>query len=158
MPHNDSLATSGVLTQSIGTPLASAPPGSCTNGAGTASCPQSAGLTSTPNSSVLRTTFVVPITCPAGHSGCTTFSNPLLFNDVFWQNRSFSIGVSAGPATGPLNQQATVALFPTLAQTSTGSCASTGASYSDLGVRGGGSLSPQYSILTTGGGNLSLMN
>jgi hypothetical protein len=33
---NDSLATSGVLTQSIGTPLASAPAGSCTNGAGTA--------------------------------------------------------------------------------------------------------------------------
>jgi hypothetical protein len=148
--HNDSLASSGVLTQSIGTPLASAPPGSCTNAAGTTSCPQSAGLTSTPNSSVLTATFVAPITCPAGHSSCTTFSNPILFNDVFWQNRAFYIGVSAGPTTGTLNQQATVTLFPTLTQTTTGSCAS-GASYSDLGVRGGGSLSPQFSILTTGG-------
>jgi hypothetical protein len=41
---NDTLASSGVLTQSLGTPDASAPPGSCLQAGGnTTSCPQSAG-------------------------------------------------------------------------------------------------------------------
>jgi hypothetical protein len=165
--HNDTLASSGVLTNSIGTPQASAPPGNCTmpgpTGADTASCPQSAGVTSTPNSSLLTTTFVVPITCPTGHSGCTGFSNPILYGDVISQNRSFYIGVGNRGA-GNLNQQNLVSLYDafttTLAPTqgSTGAC-STGVTYWDLGVRGdrtltghesGFTLTPVSSFVTAG--------
>jgi hypothetical protein len=160
---NDSLASSGVLTQSIGTPVASAPAGSCVQagpaGTTSASCPQSSGLTSTPNSSLLTTTFVVPITCPNGTTGCMAFSNPLLQNNVIWQNRSFFIGVG-GLGAGLLNQQNQVAQFeaftstPAPAQTAFGQCGT--ASYWDIGVRGdrtvtghesGFRLNPTYSVL-----------
>jgi hypothetical protein len=152
--HNDSLATSGVLTNSIGTPSASAPAGNCTNAAGTASCPQSAGVTSMQNSALLTTTFTgLTLTCPPGHPGCQTFSNPLLFGDLLWQNRSFYVGVSAGPNSGGLNQQNTIKLFsaftntlaPDQAGTATGSCltsTSPAVTYWDLGVRGDLSTAP----------------
>lgn len=160
---NDSLATSGVLTQSIGTQVASAPAGSCTNPTGTASCPQPAGVSSTPNSSVLTTTFTgLKLTCPAGTSNCMAFSNPLLQNNVIWQNRSFYIGVSGPSTTNALqNQQNQVALFDAFVgtaapvQSAFGQCGS-GASYWDIGVRGdrtvtghesGFSLNPTYSVL-----------
>jgi hypothetical protein len=169
--HNDTLATSGVLTNSIGTPSASAPAGNCTNTAGTASCPQSAGVTSTQNSGLLTTTFTgLTLTCPAGHAGCQSFSNPLLVGDVLWQNRSFYVGVSANLGTGSLNQQDQITLFsaftntPAPAQATTGACATTGVTYWDLGVRGdktmapgggtggsGFSLNPSYSVLSTPG-------
>ena len=171
--HNDTLATSGVLTNSIGTPLASAPPGSCVNAAGTASCPQSSGVTSMPHSSLMTATFAGPpavtLTCPAGRDNCQGFSNPILFNDVFWQNRAFYAGI-AGPGTGTLSQQNMVSLFNAsgslaATQATTGACPA-GASYWDLGVRGdrttspnsgsGFSLNPQWSIVTagyTGGGS-----
>jgi hypothetical protein len=162
---NDSLASSGVLTQSIGTPEASAPAGNCTqpgpNGPTSASCPQSAGVTSTPNSSVLTTTFTgLVLLCPNGQPGCTGFSNPLLQNNVIWQNRSFYIGIS-GQGSGNLNQQNLVSLFDAFTgtaapvQSAYGQC-STGVSYWDVGVRGdaspsnhgsGFSLSPTYSLL-----------
>jgi hypothetical protein len=170
--HNDSLASSGVLTQSIGTPQASAPPGNCVNAAGTASCPQSAGVTSTGNSSLLRAAMAPPlvITCPPGHANCTGFSNPALYNDIIYQNRSFNVSVGT-LGTGTLNQQNLISLYnaftSTLApnQASTGACSA--ATYWDLGVRGdtstapnsgsGFALSPQYSVLTStsgyGGGN-----
>jgi hypothetical protein len=158
---NDALASSGVLTQSIGTPESSAPAGSCVQGSGTTSCPQSAGVTSTPNSSLLTTTFTgLTITCPTGATNCAGFSNPILQNNVIWQNRSFLIGVGA-LGTGNLNQQNLVSLFnaftgtaaPT--QTASGQC-SAGVSYWDIGVRGdtgpsnhssGFTLSPTYSLL-----------
>jgi hypothetical protein len=131
-------------------------------------------LVSTPNSSLLTATFVVPITCPAGHSGCTGFSNPLLFGDVFWQNRSFYAGIT-GAGTGTANQQNTVGLFEAFTNTPaptqsngqtagvTGSCpAFNSGSYWDIGVRGdtsrspnsgsGFSLHPVYSFLTSTGG------
>ena len=162
---NDSLATSGVLAFSIGAPLASAPPRECHNTAGTASCPQSSGLTSMQNSTLLTTTFTgLTLTCPAGHPNCQGFSNPLLFGDVFWQNRSFYAGIT-GPGTGTQSQQNLVSSFDaftnTLAptQTATGQC-STGVSYWDIGVRGdtttaansgsGFSLTPEYSFVTAG--------
>ncbi len=114
---NDTLASSGVLTQSIGTPLASAPAGSCTNAAGTTSCPQSAGVTSTVNSTLLTTTFTgLTITCPTGQPNCTAFSNPLLQNNVIWQNRAFDIGVGS-LGTGNQNQQNLVSLFNGISQT-----------------------------------------
>jgi Bacterial Ig-like domain (group 3) len=164
--HNDTLASSGVLTFSIGAPSASAPAGECHNAAGTASCPQSAGVTSTPNSALLRTTFVVPITCPAGHPNCKGFSNPILFGDLIYQNRSFNIGVGT-VGTGTLNQQNQVSLFnafantPAPTQAATGAC-STGVTYWDLGVRGdlttapnsgsGFALNPVYSFLSSTSG------
>jgi hypothetical protein len=164
--HNDTLASSGVLTFSIGAPSASAPAGECHNAAGTASCPQSAGVTSMPNSSLLTTTFVVPITCPAGHPNCKGFSNPILFGDLIYQNRSFNVGVGA-VGTGTLNQQKQVSLFnaftntPAPTQAATGAC-STGVTYWDLGVRGdlstapnsgsGFALNPVYSFLSSTSG------
>jgi hypothetical protein len=174
--HNDSMATSGVLTNSIGMPQASAPAGNCfrsgPTGNNTASCPQPAGVASTQNSTLLTTTFVTPPTCPSGQGGtnrCRSFSNPILGNNIIWQNRSFQVGISAA-GTGTLNQQNIVTLynssFPTSgggvgsaapAQTATGQCS--GGSYWDLGVRGdsgpgnhagGRTLSPTYSVISSG--------
>ncbi len=156
---NDTLASSGVLTQSIGTPQASAPAGSCVNAAGTASCPQSAGVTSTQNSTLLGPTLV-GITCPFGAAyPCTAFSNPLLQNNVIWQNRAFNIGVG-NLGQGNLNQQKLISLFNAFTesaapvQATSGACTS-GVSYWDIGVRGdtgpgnhtGGLLNPTYSVL-----------
>jgi hypothetical protein len=142
--HNDSLASSGVLTTSLGAPMASAPSGNCTmsgpTGANTASCPQSSGLTSTQNSALLTSTFTgLTITCPPGMTNCRSISDPILYNDVFYQNRAFYVGVT-GSGTGNLNQQNQVALFDASgaavpAQTATGSCTGTD-SYWDIGVRG----------------------
>jgi hypothetical protein len=168
--HNDTLASSGVLTQSIGTPMASAPAGNCVQAGSSASCPQSAGVTSTPNSSLLSTTFNgLPgaLQCPTGQSGCAAFSNPLLVANLLWQNRSFNIGIT-GPGQGQQNQQNLVDLFSAFsnnassafAQTATGGC-STNVTYWDLGVRGdmslnghesGFQLNPTYSVLTNAGG------
>jgi len=164
---NDSLASSGVLTQSIGTPQASAPAGNCVQpgptGATSASCPQSAGVTSTQNSTLLTTTFTgLSITCPFGTAyPCTSISNPLLINNLIWQNRAFYIGIT-GAGTGSLNQQNLVSLFnaftgtPAPVQTASGQCGS-GVSYWDIGVRGdtgptnhtGGLLNPAYSVITS---------
>jgi len=156
--HNDSLASSGVLTQSIGTPNASAPAGSCVNSGGTTSCNQSAGVTSTRNSTLLTTADAgLTLICPPWYAGtaCQNFSNPAFFNNLVYQNRSFDIGVG-GFGTGTLNQQKLVSLFDggtsTLApaQTSTGQC-STGVTYSDVGVRGGGfAINTQNSFVTDG--------
>jgi len=120
---NDTTASSGVLFNTLGAPLASTPPngfnGQCSsNPCGTASAPQPAGLVAIQNSAVFSANLPATVTCPAGHfSGgtatngtCKTVSYPLLANDVFWQNREFHIGVgSLGPGT--LNQQNVVALY-----------------------------------------------
>ena len=168
---NDTTASSGVLFNTLGAPIASSqgpcvtnpgtglPPNPCVSG----STPQPAGLVSIQNSAVLIANLPNPITCPAGHFAGTTASNgtcrtvsyPLLANDVFWQNRPFNITVGALGA-GTLNQQHVVTLVPTLSQTATGQCA-TGASYWDIGVRGDTgpsnhsstvTLAPTYSVLT----------
>jgi len=162
---NDALASSGVLTQSIGLPQASAPAGNCFNATGTASCPQSAGVTSTQHSPIFTTSLTgITITCPTGQPNCQGFSSPLLQNNVIWQNRSFEIGVG-GPGTGNLSQQNLVSLFNAFsgtaapAQTASGQCSS-GVSYWDLGVRGdtaagnhasGFTLNPTYSVLDDAG-------
>ena len=161
---NDTLASSGVLTQSIGTPVASAPAGNCVNAAGTASCPQSAGVTSMQNSTLLTTTFTgLTITCPFGTANpCKAISNPLLLNNVIWQNRTFIIGVG-NLGQGTQNQQKLVSLFdgltpttPAPVQTAAGQC-SAGVSYWEIGVRGdkgptdhtGGLLNPTYTVMTS---------
>jgi hypothetical protein len=170
---NDTTASSGVLFNTIGAPLASTQGSSCVQtGSTTASCPQPAGLVSIQNSATLVANLPTTITCPGGHFAgttaangtCRTVSYPVLYNDVFWQNRSFNITVGALGA-GTLNQQNVVTLVPTLNQAATGACLA-GASYWDIGVRGDTgpanhsstvTLNPEASILTstagyTGGG------
>jgi hypothetical protein len=171
--HNDSTASSGVLFNTIGAPLASTQGSNCIQqGTTTASCPQVGGLVSIDNSAVLQANLRgVSLTCPAGHGAsglCAKYSIPLLYNDLFWQNRSYYIGV-AGVGAGTLNQQNQVALYnafgpqttanlaPT--QTHTGDCNT--ASYWDIGVRGDTGpasagpgnprLSPAFSFLSSGG-------
>jgi hypothetical protein len=167
--HNDTLADSGVLTTSIGTPQASAPSANCTisgpTGANTASCPQPAGVSSTLNSTLLTGTFAgLTVECPDGMPNCLHISDPLLRNNVIWQNRSFQVGIS-GAGTGTQNQQNLVTLYNASftggvggaapAQTGSGAC-STG-SYWEVGVRSdtgpsnhasGFSLHPRWSVLT----------
>jgi Bacterial Ig domain len=173
---NNSTASSGVLFGSLFAPLASAPSGNgngnsnCTDSTGAFSCPQPAGLVSVTNSAVLTANIGqlpagTSVTCPAGHGAngsCTKYSVPLLYNDVFWQNRSLIVGVSSPAATGTTNQQNTVTMLnafnklPAAKQTATGGCGDANASYWDIGVRGdtspsahsGGTLSPVYSFLT----------
>ena len=167
---NDTTASSGVLFNTLGAPIASSQ-GPCTTPPSgvqpspciTTSTAQPAGLVSIQNSAVLTANLPATITCPAGHFAGTTANNgtcrkasyPLLANDVFWQNRPFNITVGS-LGTGTQNQQNVVTLVPTLSQTATGQCVS-GASYWDIGVRGDTgpanhsstvTLSPTYSILT----------
>jgi hypothetical protein len=181
---NDTTASAGVLFNTIGAPLASTQGSNCIqSGSTTASCPQPAGLVSIQNSAVLNANIaLIPaqsgrpagtVICPAGHGpggtgtggltngACTKASYPELYNDVFWQNRSFYIGVGA-LGTGTTNQQHVVSLFNAFtttqapSQTATGACP-TAASYWDIGVRGDTgpnnhastvTLSPEASILT----------
>jgi len=155
---NDTTASAGVLFQTLGAPNASSqsPPNSTNNGPN--SLPQPAGLVSLTNSSQLTSSLTTgPVTCPNGHANCTQFSNPLLANNLFWQNRSYEVGVGALSAQ---YQQKIITLYlsgfggtpgiaapsqpATDAQTAngngftitggTGAC--TQASYWDLGVRG----------------------
>jgi hypothetical protein len=181
---NDTTASSGVLFNTLGAPLASSGGPTCTANCGTTSAPQPAGLVSIQNSPVLVANLPATITCPAGHFAGTTATNgtcrsvsyPLIANDVFWQNRSFYIGVGA-LGTGTQNQQNVVALYNAFTTTAaasqpsadatspngggmiitggTGACVP--ASYWDIGVRGDTgptnhsstvTLAPSYSVLT----------
>ena len=173
---NDSTASAGPLFNTIGAPLASTQQSSCIQtGSTTASCPQVAGLVSVQNSATLVANFPASITCPAFHGGgtgttgvvngtCRTVSYPELWNDIFWQNRSFNIAVGTF-GTGTLNQQHVVALHnasgsTAASQTTTGQCVA-GSSYWDIGVRGDTgpanhastvTLRPEASILTSTSG------
>jgi hypothetical protein len=171
--RNDTLASSGVLTQSIGTPEASAPAGSCVQpgptGPTSASCPQSSGLTSMQNTPAFLTSLTgLVLRCPfvgANNHLCQGFSNPAIVNDLIYHNRAFYIGVG-NLGQGNLDQQNLVSLFnaftatPVPNQASTGACSGTD-QFWDIGVRGdtsptnhssGFTLNPQHTMLTTGGG------
>ncbi len=164
---NDTTASSGVLFNTLGAPVASSSGPTCTANCGTSSLPQPAGLATTGNSSLLTASLPATVVCPVGHGpggtgilgltngACRNFSYPLLANDVFWQNRSFYIGVGS-LGSGTLNQQNVVALYKAFTSTQaatqptadaltangngavitggTGACVS--ASYWDIGVRG----------------------
>jgi hypothetical protein len=164
---NDTTASSGVLFNTLGAPLASSQGPQCTSNCGTASAPQPAGLVSIQNSAVFTANLPTQIICPAGHftgtsatnGNCRAWSVPLLYNDVFWQNRAFNIQVGTLGA-GTQNQQNVVSLVPTLNQATTGACLG-GSSYWDLGARGdtgagnhssGLTLAPTFSDLTSTAG------
>jgi len=156
---NDTTASSGVLFNTFGAPLASSQGPTCTANCGTASLPQPAGLVSIQNSAVLDANLPTTITCPANHPNCRHFSYPYLANDVFWQNRAFYIGVGGMNAQYQQNVVSLYNAFTSTAassQTSTGACPAA-ASYWDIGVRGDAgpsdhgstiTLAPQYSVLT----------
>ena len=165
---NDSLASSGTLFQTFRRDLTSAPPpnsiaGVCDNSNAqgcSASQRQAAGISIAPNSSNLTSSFAgLTINCPTDHPNCKAISNPVLYNNVLWQNRSFHIELGGTP--DPLFGQNIVTLVPTLNQTATGQCAN-GAFYWDLGIRGdvfnvnsgaghqsGFTLNPLHSVLTS---------
>jgi hypothetical protein len=195
---NDTTASSGVLFNTLGAPLASSqgpcpggrlPDGSCPSANGpTSSTPQPAGLVSIQNSSNMTSNLPAAVVCPPNHfSGtsatnatCRTVSFPVLYNNIFWQNRAFTISVGGLGLPGPINQQNVVTLVPTLTQPvgdltasngngqliigGTGACVmepafSATGGYWDIGVRGDTgptdhsslvTLAPFYSVLTTG--------
>jgi hypothetical protein len=202
---NDSTASSGTLLQSLFAPLASAtgPTSNVTCNGGGQSCPQIAGLVSVTNSPVLQANINLltpvdnrgrpvpannPFRCPTGHGAgawsataqpsCYSYSIPVMDNDVFWQNRSFYIGVGGlGSAAANQNQQNQVTLYPkgsTSAAASqpqtdatlttgaasvitggTGACVN-GSSYWDVGFRGdtdvtnhsNSGFAPNYSVFS----------
>jgi len=175
---NDTTASAGVLFNTLGSPLASAPGVSQTGqtGDGVNSLPQPAGFVTMPDSANLTATFAgLKITCPANHPNCTSISYPYLANDVFWQNRAFNIGV--GNAIDPAHQQHLISLYQAFTNNlaasqpasdattangngvviSGGTGACTAASYWDIGIRGDKgpgdhsslfTLAPTYSVLT----------
>jgi len=178
---NDTTASSGVLFNTLGAPLASAPGTANQTTASTTSAPQPAGLVTMQNTPLLTASMTGSMTCPSGHGtagNCQNFSVPLLANDVFWDNRTFYIGVGT-LGTGTLNQQNVVALYnaftttqvasePTADATAangtgtiitggTGACVAANTHYWEIGVRGdtgpanhgsGLTLAPTYSVLT----------
>jgi len=165
---NDSTASAGVLFNTIGAPLASTQGTNCIQPGGTTrSCPQPAGLASIQDSITLKSNLTgVSVTCPSGHGSsgqnatCKNYSVPLLYNDLFYQNRSFYIGVgTATTGNTTTNQQNQVALYEAFTNTTvptqptadataangggviitggTGACVSfPTTSYWDIGVRG----------------------
>jgi hypothetical protein len=190
---NDSTASSGTLFHSYFAPLGSdqsQPSTTCTsgtNGACTASAPQAAGFSVSPNSPQLTAALPNTVICPAGHAvglslingACRQVSYPLLYNNVFWQNRSFHLEVGS---LDTASLQSVVTLVPTLNQPSTaatapsingsivtggtGACVN-GASYWDIGIRGdtgptnhssGFTLSPTFSVMTNTSGYGSANN
>ncbi len=140
---NDTTASSGVLFNTLGAPIASSQgpcpvarraDGTCP-AAVTTSTPQPAGIVAIQNSSRLTANLptTTAVVCPAGHfagstatnGSCRTVSYPELYNNVIWQNRTFNITVG-GLGTGSLNQQNVVALVPTLNQPATGGTSANG--------------------------------
>jgi hypothetical protein len=119
---NDTTASSGVLFNTLGAPIASsnnpcAPSDPAyPNCLITTSTPQPAGLVAILNSATLRTDLgPLTLTCPTGHPNCKSVSYPVLANNLFWQNRAFNISVGS-LGTGTTNQQNVVTLKPTLSQ------------------------------------------
>jgi hypothetical protein len=164
---NDTTASAGVLFDSVGAPNANQPPPgcdpnatpvppACTNAAITQSNFEPAGLATELHTANFLTAFTDPtVQCPKEHAQCTKFSNPMLHNDLFWQNRAFRITTPTSASTPPTSG-GPVQLVPALNQTLTGACPS-GAMYWDIGVytdtapnnhASGLTLDPDYSVLT----------
>jgi hypothetical protein len=150
---NDSTATAGVLFNTLGAPLASAPGATYQTNGANSSAPQPAGIVTMVNS--VNLTASLPgaksadygLTCPTNNPHCGLISTPYLANDLIWQNRTFFIGV--GTSVQAAYQQNLVTLFNSVftggvpsstgtalqTLTATGQCP-TNSSYWDIGVRG----------------------
>ncbi|RDK02899.1 choice-of-anchor Q domain-containing protein [Paraburkholderia lacunae] len=166
---NDATASAGVLFNTNAASQANVGPPNCTTVGSETTCNpittstyQPAGLETARHTANFIVTFTNPnVVCPGGLPNCTTFSNPVLTNNVIWQNRSFYITVN-GQNPNIQGVQNTVALNPTLNQAGhpTGFCDTSKAVYWDIGAFGdtsassrqaGMSMSPKYSILTDAG-------
>src|SRR5205823_5874996 len=155
---NASTASSGVLFNTLGAPVASQSGPTCTANCGTASHAQVAGVVAMQNSAVLTANLAAtPVVCPAGHfqgtgtnaatnGACRRYSYPKLENNIIYHNSSYQIGVGT-LGIGALNQQHVVALYNAVFtgtghgtaaanQTTTGACVGPATSYWDIGVRG----------------------
>ncbi len=160
---NDSTASSGALSNTFRSGLASSDPAAQCTSASSQFCapnspPQPAGVSAAPNSANMIASFQgLNITCPTGHPNCRSVSFPELYNDIIWQNRAFNITVGS---LSPTYQQNIVQLVPTLNQAFTGECVSASSNnYWDIGVRGdagalnhgsGVTLTPISSVLSSG--------
>jgi uncharacterized repeat protein (TIGR01451 family) len=179
---NDTTASAGVLFKTLGAIDAASPPPGClptpdptqpqapncllTNGP---HIPQPAGLVTMQNTPNLMAQLKGSVICPPGfgygnesdtlssrtNGRCILVSLPNLVNDMFWQNRAFSVEIvnskgtvvkdpTTPTGTGLHDHQNIVALVPMLNQSYTGQCAAPpfllpdGSStqlYWDLGVR-----------------------
>jgi large repetitive protein len=159
--NNDAVGTSGSVMNQI---VAGGP----ANGIGpTTSIPSPSGIASEPTSPALAQVFTRAFTAAAGAQlpASQSISQPLLRNNIVYQNRSFYFDASTGTAKlCPANTWAAAAAHtcsPLPAQTATGQCV-TGASYWDVGVLGDtaptNTLAMTYSFTTaayTGTGNRS---
>jgi hypothetical protein len=175
---NDTTASAGVLFKTLGAIYSATPPPGCTPTTDPTlpqnpNCTipdaphmaQPAGLVTMAHTPNLLDALATSITCPtsigdgswpydtATNGNCRVLSIPKIINDMYWQNRAFSVDISTA-GTGLQSQQNLVALSPELNQAATGACPS-GANYWDVGVRGdlsvtGGAtkLSVTNSILT----------
>ena len=112
--HNDSTATvSATFTTGIANPSENQP----------------AGISTEPHSAAL----IAAIPDRSNTAGLREFSNPVLENNIVWQNRSFHYDT---------------VLMPALSQSTVGECVAS-TNYWDLGVLGGGfTLNPRFSVLT----------
>jgi hypothetical protein len=151
---NDTTASAGVLFKTLGAIYSASPPPGCTPTTDPSlpqnpNCtidnaqhgPQPAGLVvmeHTPN--LLDALTGLSVGCPSATSGygyaggdCVKLSKPKMVNNLFWQNRSFSVNI-VGQGSGTQSQQNLVALTPLLTQATTGDCPA-GANYWDIGVR-----------------------
>lgn len=165
---NDSTATAGVLFNTSAATQANVGPPNCTTSGAETTCQptttsqyEPAGLETARHTQNLVAAFTKPnVKCPAGNPSCTTFSNPVLTNDLFWQNRTFYITVG-GLDPGIAGLQNVVTLNPPLNQAghATGYC-DPKAVYWDIGAFGdtgaanhasGLKMNPRYSILTDAG-------
>lgn len=117
--------------------------------------PQPAGLVVMAHTAnLLDAMAAATVTCPTGYgySGgdCRKVSKPLLKNDLFWQNRAFSVNI-VGLGSGTQSQQNVIALTPVVSQNVSGACGA-GAIYQDIGLRtddiAGGMLSTTGNKLT----------
>jgi hypothetical protein len=167
---NDTTASSGVLFNTIGGPLASSqgpcpggrnPDGSCAPANGpTTSTAQPAGIVSIQNSANLTSGInaLTPSTiiCPPNHfsgsatnGSCKSVSFPELYNNILWENRAFTIHPGS-LGTGPVNQQNVVTLQPTLTQPTADATTAIGTGRLITGGTGGCVTEPGFSS-TVGG-------
>jgi hypothetical protein len=157
---NDTSASSGMLFNTLGAPLASTqgpcpvkrnPDGTCPQ-ALTSSTPQPAGVVAIQNSSQLATAIGAiqgGITCPSGHQNCETYSYPQLYNNVLWHNRAFSITVG-GLGIGAVNQQNVITLVPTLNQPTADATTANGGGVIITGGTGACVAEPAFNPLVGG--------
>jgi hypothetical protein len=161
---NDATASAGVLFNTDAASQANVGPPNCTTvGAETTCSPvttstyQPAGLETARNTANL-VAVQGNVNCAATPTPAACFSNPVLNNNIFWQNRAFFITVGGLNPTIP-GLQNVVTLNPTLNQAGhpTGWCDTQHAVYWDIGAFGdsgpanhgsGLTLKPNHSILT----------